>query len=129
MKTKTSLIICLTLMLSFFTTNSFAQKNSSKKDVVGAYLEITLKVNEADRASAAGIYVKYKEPFLKNIKGAVSKELLIRADDIQVLHGFRTQAEAEAYLQSELFQTDVVVGLKPFLQADPGIRIYNVFKN
>jgi len=124
MKVKKALIVCLTLVLSILSTNVFAQKNNKKS--TGAYLEITLKVNESDRASAAGVYTEYKEPFLKQIKGAVSKELLIRTDDVQVLHGFKTQADAEAYLKSELFQNDVVKGLKPYLQADPEIRIYTV---
>lgn len=91
-----------------------------------AYLEITLKVAENNRGNAAGVYNKYKEPFLKNIKGAKSKELLIRNDDVQVLHGFDTVANAEAYLSTDLFNNDVVVGLKPFLEAAPEVRIYEV---
>lgn len=57
-----------------------------------AYLEITLKVVEKNRGSAAGVYTRYKEPFLRGIKGANSKELLIRNDDVEVLHGFDTVA-------------------------------------
>ena len=34
---------------------------------VGAYLEITLKVNENDRAAAAAVYTKYRQPFLDTI--------------------------------------------------------------
>jgi len=44
---------------------------------VGAYLEITLKVNENDRAAAAAVYTKYRQPFLDTISGAVSKQLLV----------------------------------------------------
>ena len=91
-----------------------------------AYLEITLKVAEKNRGNAAGVYNQYKEPFLKSIKGAKSKELLIRNDDVQVLHGFDTVANAEAYLSTDLFNNDVVVGLKPFLDAAPEVRIYEV---
>lgn len=91
-----------------------------------AYLEITLKIDEADRAGAAGIYSKYKAPFLETISGAASKELLIRDEDVQVLHGFDTAANAESYLSSELFGNDVVAGLKPYLKDDPEIRIYTV---
>jgi len=43
-----------------------------------------------------------------------------------VLHGFVSQEDASAYLQSELFTTDVVAGLKPLLDADPEVRIYQV---
>lgn len=67
-----------------------------------AYLEITLKVSNENRPAAAGVYSKYKGPFLDLIKGAESKELLIRNEDVQVLHGFATIADANAYLQSEL---------------------------
>lgn len=89
-----------------------------------AYLEITLKVAAKDLPAAGAIYTKYKQPFLTGITGAISKELLMRDDDVQVLHGFKTQADAENYLKSELFNNDVVAGLKPLLQAAPDIRIY-----
>lgn len=91
-----------------------------------AYLEITLKVNEADRPSAAGVYSKYKAPFLDSIKGATSKELLIRAEDVQVLHGFESAEDAQNYLSTDLFNNDVVVALKPYLQDNPDVRIYTV---
>lgn len=90
-----------------------------------AYLEITLKIDPQDRATAASVYTKYKKPFLKTISGAKSKELLIRDDDVQVLHGFATHKQAEAYLSSDLFTKDVVVNLKPLLKADPEVRIYS----
>jgi len=90
------------------------------------YLEITLQIDERNRNTAAGIYTKYKQPFLTKVKGALSKELLIRADDVQVLHGFDTPENANAYLSSELFTKDVVSGLKPLLKANPEIRIYMV---
>lgn len=91
-----------------------------------AYLEITLKVSEKNRPSAAKVYSDYKEPFLRRIKGAQSKELLIRAEDVQVLHGFASVADANAYLGSELFNQDVVKGLAPYLDADPEVRIYDI---
>ena len=90
-----------------------------------AYLEITLKVPAANRPAAAGVYNKYKETFLKQIKGAKSKELLVRDEDVQVLHGFAGVADANAYLTSELFIKDVVNGLAPYLDAAPEVRIYD----
>lgn len=90
------------------------------------YLQITLKVADANRAAAAGIYQKYKGPFLDTIAGAKSKELLVRDEDVQVLHGFDTTENASAYLQSKLFNADVVAGLKPLLEANPEVRIYQV---
>ena len=91
-----------------------------------AYLEITLRINEADRGNAAGVYTKYKAPFLDFIKGAISKELLIRQEDVQVLHLFESLSDAQAYLSSELFTNDVVIALKPYLQDTPDVRIYTV---
>ena len=90
------------------------------------YLEITLQIDNSDRNTAAGIYTKYKQPFLDTIKGAKSKELLIRDEDVQVLHGFDTAENANAYLINKLFTNDVVVSLKPLLKANPEVRIYSV---
>lgn len=90
------------------------------------YLQITLRIAAANRAAAAGIYQKYKVLFLDTIAGASSKELLVRDDDVQVLHGFDTLENAAAYLQSELFTADVVGGLSPLLDAAPDVRIYQV---
>lgn len=89
-----------------------------------AYLEITMKVPTEDRVKAAAVYSKYKDPFLTTISGAESKELLVREEDVQVLHGFHSRASAESYLRSALFGNDVVRELKPYLRADPEIRIY-----
>ena len=89
-----------------------------------AFLEITLKISPEKRAQAGGVYVKYRQPFLSSIPGAKSKDLLLRAEDVQVLHGFDSKVNAESYLESALFQKDVVTALKPCLAADPEIRIY-----
>ena len=90
-----------------------------------AYLEITLKVDAKDRAAAGAVYAKYKQPFLSTVPGAQSKELLVRDDDVQVLHGFASKRQAEAYLSSNLFTQDVVVSLKPLLKAAPEVRVYS----
>ncbi|MFI1023126.1 hypothetical protein [Streptomyces olivaceus] len=89
-----------------------------------AYLEITLHVDPANRPTAASVYEKYKQPFLDSIAGATSKELLIREEDVQVLHGFQSLADANAYLDSALFTKDVVGELAPLLQTDPDVRVY-----
>lgn len=88
------------------------------------YLQITLKIANANRAAAAGVYEKYKAPFLSAIAGAKTKELLVRNEDVQVLHGFEGLDNANAYLQSALFNADVVEALKPLLDAAPEVRIY-----
>ena len=89
-----------------------------------AFLEVTMKISPEKRPQAGGVYTKYRQPFLSSIPGAQSKDLLLRAEDVQVLHGFDSKANAESYLGSELFQRDVVTALKPCLLADPEIRIY-----
>lgn len=91
-----------------------------------AYLEITMAIPANNRPAAAGVYTKYRAPFLAQIKGAVSKELLIREEDVQVLHGFDSAENAKAYLGSEMFQNDVFVGLKDLWTSDPEVKIYSV---
>ena len=88
------------------------------------YLQITLKIASANRPAAAGVYQRYKEPFLTTIAGAKSKQLLVRDDDVQVLHGFDTSEQANAYLKTGLFTSDVVGALSPLLDAAPDVRIY-----
>ncbi|MER7794377.1 hypothetical protein [Streptomyces sp. NPDC097640] len=90
-----------------------------------AYLEITLQVDPVNRVAAAGVYEKYKQPFLDTVPGATSKELLVRNEDVQVLHGFQNVADAKAYLASDLFTRDVVGGLSPLLKAAPEVRLYD----
>lgn len=91
-----------------------------------AYLQITLDISTQNRAAAAGVYQQYKAAFLATIDGATTKELLVREQDVQVLHGFNTAAQAEAYLSSDLFTRDVVEALTPLMNATPEIRIYSV---
>lgn len=91
-----------------------------------AYLAITLKVDDTDRARAAGVYNKYKAPFLATINGALSNELLVHAEDVQVLHSFDSVEHAQAYLLSDLFNKKVVTALKPYIKTTPNIKIYAV---
>ena len=91
-----------------------------------AYLEITMVISDVNRPAAAKVYTDYRGPFLSQIKGAVSKDLLIRDEDVQVLHGFDSVENAKAYLDSEMFKNDVFVGLKPLWSADPDVKIYTV---
>lgn len=111
-----SIFTLLIVSLFALPTMTFAEK---------AFLEITLKIDANDRPAAGEVYEKFRKPFLKNIAGAKSKELLLRDEDVQVLHGFATKKQAEAYLTSDLFAKDVVSALKPLLKANPEIRIYS----
>ncbi len=89
-----------------------------------AYLQVTLKIANKNRGAAVEVYQKYKEPFLNTISGAVSKSLLVREEDVQVMNGFSSKEDAESYLKSEMFSNDIVGELGPLLDADPEIRIY-----
>ncbi len=93
---------------------------------VTAYLEITMKIDTKNRPVAAGIYNDYREPFLRNIPGALTKNLLVRDEDVQVLHGFDSVEHALAYLTSEMFKSDVFAELKPTWSGDPDVKIYTV---
>ena len=93
---------------------------------VKAYLEITMKIDEANRPAAAKVYNDYRQPFLDTIEGSLTKDLLIRDEDVQVLHGFDSAEHAQAYLSSSMFQNDVFVDLKPLWSADPDVKIDTV---
>ncbi len=55
---------------------------------VNAYLQITMKIKDKNKPVAANVYNDYRQPFLDTIEGALTKELLIRDEDVQVLHGW-----------------------------------------
>ncbi len=93
---------------------------------MSTYLQITLQVSDKNREAAAGVYTKFKAPFLNEIAGAESKALLVRDEDVQVLHGFSNKEAAQAYLNNDMFSNDVVSELGPLLDADPEIRIYDI---
>ncbi len=111
-------------MKSLFTAVAFTLTANVAFADPGAYLEITVQVQAEDRAAAAAIYFDYKDPFLTTISGAEQKSLLVRDEDVQVLHGFDTVENAQAYLQSELFNEDIVTKLAPLFASEPTIRIY-----
>lgn len=102
------------------------KRNGKCHEKVGAYLEITMVIKNDNRSAAAKVYNDYREPFLNEIQGALTKNLLIRDEDVQVLHGFDTVENAKAYLTSELFKNDVAAGLSPLWDKEPDIRIYAV---
>lgn len=85
-----------------------------------------MKISDENRAAAKKVYTDYRKPFLDTIDGALTKDLLIRKEDVQVLHGFDSVEHANNYLTSDLFKNDVFVGLKPLWEEDPEIRIFMV---
>ena len=93
---------------------------------VKAYLEITMVISNANRPAAVKVYTDYRQPFLEQINGALTKDLLVRDEDVQVLHGFDSVENAQAYLNSDMFKNDFFVGLKPLWSADPEVKIYSL---
>ncbi len=87
-----------------FERNAFSIEESAMQ----TYLQITLKVADKNREAAAGVYTRYKALFLDTVDGAESKALLIRDEDVQVLHGFSDREAADAYLKTDMFSNDVV---------------------
>jgi hypothetical protein len=100
------------------------REGQKRSENMSAYLEITLKIQPEKRSAAAAVYSKYRQPFLDRITGARSKKLLVRDEDVQVLHGFDSVENARGYLSSSLFEKDVVADLKPLLDKEPEVRIY-----
>jgi heme-degrading monooxygenase HmoA len=103
-----------------------ASKTKGLIMAVKAYLQVIMKVNPENRDAAAKVYFDYRQPFLDTIPGALTKELLVRDEDVQVIHGFDSMEHAKAYLDSDLFTQKVAPGLKPTWAADPDIRFYTV---
>lgn len=93
---------------------------------VKAYMEAIMTINPENRAQAAEVYTTYRQPFLDDIEGALTKELLVRDEDVQVIHGFDSMDHAKAYIESDLFTSKVAPALQPTWAADPDIRFYEV---
>ena len=72
---------------------------------VKAYLQVIMTIDPENRAAAAKVYNDYRQPFLDTVEGALTKECLIRDEDVQVIHGFDSLEHAKAYLDTELFTT------------------------
>lgn len=49
---------------------------------VNAYLEIIMKISSNNRQAAGKVYADYRDPFLETIEGALTKDLLIRDEDV-----------------------------------------------
>lgn len=93
---------------------------------VKAYLQVIMTIDADKRAAAAKVYTDYRQPFLDEVEGALTKECLIRDEDVQVIHGFDSMEHAKAYLETPLFKEKVAPGLAPTWSADPDIRFYEV---
>ena len=61
---------------------------------VKAYLQITMQISEANRPAAAKVY-RLSPAVLDTIEAALTKDLLVRDEDVQVLHGFDSVERAK----------------------------------
>lgn len=52
--------------------------------------------------------------------------LLVRDEDVQVLHGFDSVEHAQAYLTSKMFTKQVAPALQPTWAGEPEIKIYGI---
>lgn len=87
---------------------------------IKAYLEITMKIGKEKRPAAVKIYTDYRQPFLDTIPGALTKNLLVRDEDVQVLHGFDCIENATEYLSSNMFLEDGLRCLAAFMGGGAG---------
>ncbi|WP_312191976.1 hypothetical protein [Sphingobacterium sp.] len=94
--------------------------------MIKTYLQITLKINAAEKGKISGVYDRFKTSFLDQINGATSNELLIGEEYFQLLYGFHTREDAQAFLSTELYNNDILIALKPLMLNNPEIRIYDV---
>jgi hypothetical protein len=51
-------------------------------------------------------------------------EAVVRCSDSVVFNWWQSREQANAYLTSGLFTSDIVGALKPLLDAEPDVRIY-----
>lgn len=116
-------ILCVLTLVALAGAGYSAETGEKPK----AYLEITMTIPNEKRPAAVKVYTDYRQPFLDTIKGAMTKDLLVRDEDVQVLHGFDSVESAKAYLETAMFRNDVFVGLKPLWSSDPDVKIYTVF--
>lgn len=85
-----------------------------------------MTIPEENRVAAAKIYATYRQPFLDTIPGALTKQLLIRNENVQVLHGFDSVTHPKDYQTSEMFAKHGFSELQPIWSIDPDVRIYQV---
>ncbi|PUV23897.1 MULTISPECIES: hypothetical protein [Sphingobacterium] len=91
-----------------------------------AYLQVTLKINNSDKGAVSGIFDKFRDSFIDQIKGATSIELLIGDGYIQLLHVFDTVEDAHAFLSTELYNNNILFALKSLMVDTPQVSIYAV---
>ena len=93
---------------------------------VRAYLQITLQISQPRREEAiTKVYLPNRQRFLERVEGAVSMDMLVREEDIQVLVGFDTPENARAYLASSAGK-EITSQLAGYAKKEPVTAIYDV---
>lgn len=89
-----------------------------------AYLSVNMKIDSGKLPEVTRVYTSYWEQFLKTIHGARTKDLVIRNEDVQILHSFNSVEDAVGFLSSEMFQKAVFIDLQPYWNDELNVRIY-----
>ena len=93
---------------------------------IRSFLQITLVVPTPKREEAiTKVFLPGRQRFLDRIPGAVTMDLLVREEDLQVLHGFDTMENASAYLKSPIGK-EILGQLAEISDGKPSIAVYNV---
>ena len=89
-----------------------------------AYLSVNMKIDSSRLPEVTKVYTNYWEKFLRTIHGARTKDLVIRNEDVQILHSFNSVEDAVGFLSSEMFQRAVFIDLQPYWNDELNVRIY-----
>ncbi|MFA5515544.1 MAG: hypothetical protein WDA20_04590 [Desulfuromonadales bacterium] len=93
---------------------------------VRAYLQISLPVPPERRDEAiTKVFLPSRQRFDELAEGAVSIDLLVRNEDLQVLAGFDTLEHARAFEKSPAGR-DLTGQLTKLAEKEPTVALYNV---
>jgi hypothetical protein len=93
---------------------------------IRGFVQVTLAIPESRREEAiTRIFLPARQRFLDRSPGAVSMDLLVREEDVQLLHGFDTFENSRVYLDSGFFR-DLIGQLGETAEKEPVTALYNV---
>jgi hypothetical protein len=93
---------------------------------VRAYLQLQLFIPEERRNDMiTKVFLPARQRFIDRTEGAVSMDVLARAEDVQVLVGFDTMERAKAYLESPAGK-DLLGQLTEHATAELSVAFYDV---
>ncbi len=93
---------------------------------VRAYLQMTLQIPQTKREEAiTKVYLPNRQRFLERVAGAVSMDMLVREEDLQILVGFDTLENARAYLASSAGK-EITSQLAGYARKEPVTAFYDV---